>query len=144
MERRENLAWRVRIAASFIDTLVAHHIPFRLFIDGLLRLNGVGGQAREASFDLLSEIPLDGLNPGGGIPFGKAETSFHASRWRISATSISGEPLAAHHVSLRIDQAGAGIRSLDSNIHRLIHLDEDIATQMSYLLMEVNRESCSA
>lgn len=149
-ERRENLAWRVRIAASLVEILVAHHIPFRLFIDGEPRAVGVGGQAREACFDLLAEIDLDGSNPcdrnSGCRTIGHRNSNSQgvAGRWSIHATGADGAQLDAHHVRLAVEQGGAGIRAVDQSHERLVHLDEDIATQVNYLLMEVNRETCTA
>lgn len=149
-ERRENLAWRVRIAASLVEILVAHHIPFRLFIDGEPRSVGVGGQAREACFDLLAEIDLDGLNSGESVSGGIAKRQRNANgpgvagRWSITAAESIDAPLDSHHVKLALEQGGAGIRAVDQSHERLIHLDEDIATQVNYLLMEVNRDSCTA
>lgn len=149
-ERRENLAWRVRIAASLVEILIAHHIPFRLFIDGEPRAVGLGGQAREACFDLLAEIDLDGSNPcdrnSGRTTVGHRNKNGQgvAGRWSIHATGADGAQLDAHHVRLSVEQGGTGIRAVDQSHERLVHLDEDIATQVNYLLMEVNRETCSA
>ncbi len=149
-ERRENLAWRVRIAASLTEILVAHHVPFRLFIDGEPRTVGAGGQAREACFDLLAEIDLDGSNKN-DIAFcnpthgrGRSSEGSVAGRWRISATGDNESQLDSHHVKLSMEKGGTGIRAVDQSHVRLIHLDEDIATQVNYLLMEVSRESCTA
>lgn len=149
-ERRENLAWRVRIAASLVEILVAHHVPFRLVIDGESRAVGAGGHAREACFDLLAEISLDGSDKSniasGSGTNGQRKAHGHgvAGRWSITAAGGDGTQLDSHHVKLSVERGGAGIRAVDQSHVRLIHLDEDIATQVNYVLMEVNRETCTA
>lgn len=143
-DQRENLAWRVRIAASLVDVLVAHHVPFRLWIDGVQRSVATGAHARECCFDLLAEIPLDGRDAKEGARACNSRRPSSASRWIISALGEDGLPLDAHQVHVRVEQGGAGIRSVDAIQSRSIHLDEDIASQVNYMLMEVSRESCSA
>ncbi|WP_168164365.1 DUF58 domain-containing protein [Pirellula sp. SH-Sr6A] len=143
-DRRENLAWRVRIAASLVDVLVAHHVPFRLFIDGMQRSIATGSHARERCLDLLAEIPVDDSDGKEGSRSPKPPQPGIANRWNITAVGEDGLPLSAHQVHVRIEQGCAGLRSVDAFQTRTIHLDEDIASQFNHILMEVSRESCSA
>lgn len=58
-ETRENLAWRVRMAASLVELLGVRHIPFQLLIDDGSGTKVACGPGLQAVLNQLAEIPLD-------------------------------------------------------------------------------------
>lgn len=142
---RENLAWRVRVAASVSELLCARHIPFRLWIDEQLISLPPGPEGARRARELLAEIPLDGT-----------ETASRINCWRepntptirIHARDEQAQPLAEQYIKLELINPGVGVRGhrkLDAaHNHGLINLDHDIAAQLDHLLSEADRASFAA
>ncbi len=140
---RENLAWRIRIAASFIDLFTSRHFPFRLFIDEQLQLNVDAASGGPRAWTLLSDVPLD-------PPETQAEwsslpgTGPAASSIAISAHSSAGDRLPDDYVRVDIQQPSRGFRSQAKNESCLLNLDQDITTQLNNLLVEALRGNQAA
>jgi uncharacterized protein (DUF58 family) len=142
---RENLAWRVRVAASVSELLCARHIPFRLWIDEQLISLPSGPEGARRARELLAEIPLDG-----------SETASRIIGWRepntltirIHARDEQAQPLAEQYIKLELINPGIGVRSerklRGANNQGLINLDHDIAAQLDQLLSEADRASFAA
>ncbi len=139
-EARENLAWRVRIAASFIDLLVARHFPFQLSIDGERCNIPEDAAGRRIAWNLLADIPLDSSITRriaeGVVPQNRA------SRIRISVADEGHQTLLAKYLQIDIQHASHGIRDDHSARSRVIDLDQDISEQLNRLLEEATH-ACS-
>ncbi len=152
LEARENLAWRVRIAASFIDLLVSRHLPFQLFIDGERQSLPEDAAGRRLAWDQLAHIPLDtslskraGLSEKGLSEKNLSESRpSRSSRIRISGSDGSQRPLSAQRVQVDIQHASQGIRDDHSLRSSTIDLDEDISDQLNRLLTEATHASIVA
>jgi uncharacterized protein (DUF58 family) len=142
LEARENLAWRVRIAASFIDLLVSRHLPFQLFIDGERQSLPEDAAGRRLAWDRLAQIPLDtSLYNRPSLPDSRPS---RASRIRIAACQGGHQSLPAHQVQVDIQHASQGIRDDHSLRSSIIDLDQDIAHQLNHLLAEATHASIVA
>lgn len=136
-EARENLAWRIRIAASIIAMLSARHLPFRLLVDGCDCKLSEGAGAKVDAWKLLSEVPIDG-------PI-DAPTSIAQARKPSTVTWFSISACDEHHSSLdsRWIRLEAGTpkasRSSRDAVNRLIDLDDDISSQLDHCIMEAGR-----
>ncbi len=144
-DRRENLAWRVRIVASLVDLLVSRHLPFHLLIDGKRTRLPNGEAARRFAWDRLAAIPLDQPLATGGNPSAKCEVNskaaFSTSRILIGAELDNGQPLPAQLVRCEVKFATSGLRSHALESTGLLDLDKDIPEQLDHLLMEASHAS---
>lgn len=139
---RENLAWRVRVAASVSELLCARHIPFRLWIDEqLIRLPPGPDGARRAR-EFLAEVPLDGYD---ATSLSNAWKEPNTPTIRIHARDEQALPLAEQYIKLELINPGIGVRGqkILNGAHNpgLINLDHDIAAQLDQLLSEADRAS---
>lgn len=133
LEARENLAWRVRIAASFVDLLVARQIPFLLWIDGQLISLPHGNAGGRTALNHLAAIPHDGARDG----VDHWETIERgASSIHVGVQDDVKRPLPCHLVPLSIAHPMRGFREPQAALSRHIDLDHDIAGQMDQLLSE--------
>jgi len=137
-ESRENLAWRVRIAASLVELLSARHLPYRLIIDG--KVCGVSDSAsgRKPALHKLAEIPLDGPIPAshGHAYSGSDSQKGNGVCWiAISAPSPSASNHPAAYVNVEMGLHSKGLRQR-RNAARLIDLDNDITGQLNHWLSE--------
>lgn len=131
--QRENLAWRVRIAASLVDLLSSRQIPYRLMVDGVSWLLPQGVDGLRAAFDHLADLPLDGqvaANVSSGT------RSAEATCISISATHVDGSSLSDRFVRLTMIRPSQSLRSASSDVSELIDLDWDIATSVDQFLTE--------
>ncbi|MEM8733865.1 MAG: DUF58 domain-containing protein [Planctomycetota bacterium] len=135
LDARENLAWRVRIAATLVDLLSARHIPFRLRIDGELLALPLGRSAAIKGWDLLAEIPLDSPKHNDDVELMAASNEPGFSILPASAGSHASDRYVRIYVRLG-DQAG----STGEPASGLIDLDEPIDEQLDLLLEEANRD----
>ncbi len=145
---RENLAWRVRAAASVCDLLCARHIPFRFWLDAQLVALPQGPEGALRVRNLLATIPLDSANaPVLDNRFGEASVP----TIRIHADDERGTPLSEQYIGVEVISPSSGYRrtafseSADSLRTRgLIDLDRDIALQLNQLLTEADRATFAA
>ena len=138
IESRENLAWRVRIAASLVELLSARHLPYRLIIDG--KVCGVSDSAsgRKPALQQLAEIPLDGPIPAsqGHAYSGSDSPKSNGVCWiAISPPSPSAYIQPAAYVNVEMGLHSKGLRQR-RNASRLIDLDDDITGQLNHWLSE--------
>ncbi len=144
-DRRENLAWRVRIAASLIDLLVARHLPFQLTIDGTRVLLPEGEAARRLAWDRLASIPLDGVQTGAQNTIAAngliSQAKYSASRICVGSELENGQPLPAHLIRFEVKFAIQGIRRNARQSSGLLNLDQDIVAQLDHMLMEASHAS---
>jgi uncharacterized protein (DUF58 family) len=147
---RENLAWRVRVAASVSELLCARHIPFRLWIDDQLTRLPAGPEGARRARDLLADVPLDGCPRNS-----TAETRMEPSTptIRIHAWDGHGNPLSEQAIGFELITPGLGFRRTELGFRGeasgfrncgLIDLDQDIIAQLDQLLSEAGRASFSA
>ena len=59
---RQNIAWRVRIAATVAIHLHAHQIPVTLKVGKRTFAATPGGAGRRAILDILADVPVDGIS----------------------------------------------------------------------------------
>ena len=142
---RENLAWRVRVAASVSELLCARHIPFRLWVDEQLVCLPPGPEGARRAREFLADIPLDSLQteaPAGYWAEPKSPTI------RIHACDGFGKPLREQNIAIDMTTPGRNFRksSEASGVTNssLIDLDQDIASQLEQLLSEADRASFAA
>ncbi|MFN3190276.1 MAG: DUF58 domain-containing protein [Aureliella sp.] len=131
LDARENLAWRVRIAATLVDLLSARHIPFRLRVDGALVSLPFGRAAAIAGWDYLAAIPLDSTEPAADQDLTCNTTEAGFSIFPTSPGTASGDRYVRLYVRL-----GEGANAASS----LIDLDEPIDEQLDLILEEANRD----
>ena len=138
MECRENLAWRVRIAASLVELLSARHLPYRLILDGKLCNVSDSLSGRKSTLHQLAEIPLDGPDSTGQRKTASGNVSRKANDvcWiAISSPSQFEAEQSAAYVKLEMGLNSTGLRQRQSR-YRLIDLDDDIACQLNLWLSE--------
>lgn len=151
LEVRENLAWRVRIAASFVDLFDAQHIPFRL------QIGSNGGISANLSMpralDLLTTIPLDGFIPSESNSAGsKIRPQVIGAEVRIDAKpplmAASSHAVDAHdanrYVGLSVSLAGIGRCGGTVQKTTVVDLDGDIRFQLFEFLREVGYVNAAA
>lgn len=152
---RENLAWRVRVAASLSELLCARHIPFRLWIDEQLICLPPGPDGARRARELLAHVPLDSCREDSPATLWLEPST---PTIRIHACDEFGNPLSEQTIGLEIITPGQGLRSVGFHRHAfsgsvedagigsrcLIDLDQDIASQMEQLLSEASRASFAA
>lgn len=136
-ESRENLAWRVRIAASLVDLLSSRHLPFRLIVNG--RLYGVSDNAsgRRVALQQLAEIPLDGYTDSqqGAVHSGKPNSKSGVCWISIASPSRFTSSSLAAQVNVEIGLQSHGLRQRKNSSHS-INLDDDITRQLNFWLSE--------
>lgn len=132
---RENLAWRVRVAASLIELLCGRQIPFRLLIDGRLLALPSGAAGAKRASELLAELPVDGPSrTAASVPWPALVNPCIA----IHAQDSAGQSLAEHLICVEL-QSPSGLRSQSEICRRsMINLDRDIDRQLEQLLSEAN------
>ena len=135
-EIRENLAWRVRIAASLVDMLVSRHLAFKLFIDGQLQQLPIGNASRDKAWTLLSEVPLDVLRDSTLDSMNGFTKPNGANCIVISANSANNQLLPSNQVRVEVRRSSSGVREQARNHSQWIDLDDDIAAQLNQLLLE--------
>ncbi|MCA9127601.1 MAG: DUF58 domain-containing protein [Planctomycetales bacterium] len=147
---RENLAWRVRVAASLAELLCARHVPFRLWIDSDRFAFPAGPEGARRALELLSVLPLDSNQDDSS---GNLWAQAKAPTIRIHACSLGGAPLPEQTIVLEMITPGERMRSIatlgNSESHAacsrgVIDLDQDIAAQLDLLLAEADRASFAA
>lgn len=147
---RENLAWRVRVAASVSELLCARHIPFRLWIDEQLICLPAGPDGARRALELLADIPLDSCpTESPAMPW----LTPHAPTIRIHACDEQGQRLSENMLGFELITPGLGFRSMRLSgggeagevcNGGLVNLDQDIASQLEHLLAEADRASFAA
>lgn len=144
-QARENLAWRVRIAASLVDMLNARHLPVRLLIDDRQVSLSNGATARHEAWNALADIPLDPIaEPAVSHATNAVVPNSLASCIAITAQAANGSPLADGLVRVAIEQPRSGLRQLAQQDDSLINLDQDITSQLDRLMMEALRGNQAA
>ena len=134
LERRENLAWRVRIAASFIDLLGGQQIPFRLMIDGTEFRVPEGIEGIKRAWEHLANIPLDGGNDvSPKLPTN--ERYVHVAPAKLEGSRQS------ELVSVAIHNPGNGLRVEESSLTTQLNLDEDIEYQLNQFVSAMGNVS---
>ncbi|GAB5405546.1 MAG: DUF58 domain-containing protein [Aureliella sp.] len=145
-DARENLAWRVRVAASLVDFFVARHIPFELLVDDRKALLGQGGSAKASAWDALAEVPLE---PWANNPTrDSAKTAFDDSRVKqgisIGIDQADNSTFAARYIVVT-SQLGEAHRSQDQGARPTrIDLEQPIDHQLAKLLQEVSLDCAAA
>lgn len=145
-EARENLAWRVRLAATLVDIIVARHTPFRLFVDNELRLISHGHAGRRLAWEVLADIPLDSPRIASKLSsrIGFAKTVGASTVVTVGASHHCIGDLPAHLVRFQVTRASQSVRQSERENSINIDLDHDIRQQINFLLTEASRESRSA
>jgi uncharacterized protein (DUF58 family) len=138
VECRENLAWRVRIAASLVELLCARHLPYRLIVDG--RLCGIadGASGKRPALKQLAAIPLDGAEVAtlGHVSAGQESQNHSNVCWiAISPVDENRSVPPAAYVKVEMGLRSKGLR-LRRNLSSLIDLDDDITSQLNHWLSE--------
>ena len=138
LESRENLAWRVRIAASLVELLSARHLPYRLIIDRKLCGISESAAGRKPAMHQLAEVPLDGPSDSSkGQAFSKSDSpTGNGDCWiSISPPCRSEAEHPSAFVNVEIGMKTRGLRQR-RNASRLIDLDKDITSQLNHWLSE--------
>lgn len=171
-EIRENLAWRVRIAASLIDLFAARHTPFELFIDGAQQRLPEGSKGCTSAWDLLAAIPLNPSplcsvlpaleKPGEPEPaadrFARPLSTATMYGIHISAVDENGTAMPGRYVGVKMNlwqnsgssahqtlrRGGTIDRSSDHRNALRIDLEQPIDRQLVHLLQEASRDSTAA
>lgn len=134
-ENRENLAWRVRIAASLTTLLSARHLPYRLIIDDKLTEVSDNASGQKVTLRLLAQIPLDGeiasQDRAGLEPQNRSGACWIA----IAPASENVAMQAAAYVHMEIGIRTKGLRQQRNNA-LVIDLDRDITGQLNHWLTE--------
>jgi len=137
IESRENLAWRVRIAASLVELLSARHLPYRLIVDGTQYGLSNSASGRKPALQQLAEIPLDG--PIAAQDQDRTGTELlkrNGVCWiAISRPSQNASKDPAAYVNVETGQHSKGLRQR-RNTCQLIDLDDDITDQLNHWLSE--------
>lgn len=134
VESRENLAWRVRIAASLVALLSARHLPYRLIVDGKLCCVADGALGKKPTLHLLAEIPWDGPgNSSAGHVHASNQSQNRSGNCWIAIKQPTS--LSAAYVSVEIGLPSRGRRQRPDS-SRLIDLDNDITGQLNHWLSE--------
>lgn len=142
----ENLAWRVRVAASLVDFFVARHIPFELLVDDRKALLGQGGAAKASAWDSLADVPLEPWTDD--LKAGSAPTPTDNPRplqgIAIGVDHAVDAQYAARYilVSSQLGEASRG-RSRHARPTR-IDLEQPIDLQLAKLLQEVSHDCTAA
>jgi uncharacterized protein (DUF58 family) len=105
---RENLAWRVRIAAALAEFLHRQHVGFSLAMDGEAPLSLCAGKSLQNVLDQLAAIPLTGHAPfNGNVPLpGTAATGTAATGAAATGAAVTGTGAESRGTSvLRITTA---------------------------------------
>ena len=131
---RENLAWRVRIAASLVDLCVLRHVPFRLCINAECSHVASGPLGRRIALNRLALIPLAPHNAHIRSPFTQTTRSTIA----IGANDDLGQPLEANLVRICFGQTNETLRSQNQPSVHLIDLNKDITDQVNNLIRSGN------
>ncbi len=150
-DARDNLAWRVRIAATLVDLLSARHIPFELWIDDEQKPVPVGKASAGAAWDHLALVPLDSPEP----------TSATGSRSSTTRTPLQGTGFAIHcfascassgtetvldhrlvGIEVRLRETTQGVPH-PAEAHQ-VDLDQGIDRQLEQILQEASRDCVAA
>ncbi|MEM7474944.1 MAG: DUF58 domain-containing protein [Planctomycetota bacterium] len=129
-DQRENLAWRVRVAASIVALLGAQHIPFRLRIDDRLISVPEGAEGSRAALDHLAEIPL------AGSPDAQPNTANEGRSIRITTRLDSGVADPGW-LAIVASCPSTSLRNQDTSVCKMVNLDEDIAFQLNQFIAEM-------
>jgi uncharacterized protein (DUF58 family) len=135
---RENLAWRVRVAASVIDLLCARQIPFRLNVDGELIALPSGLDGARRACEALALLPLDGSDPVQNMLGAEGST---VPTICIHAWDTNGHALADHLICIELSTPNQGYRTVGFSSCNYVDLDQDIAHQLEHILTEANHAS---
>lgn len=139
-EARENLAWRVRVAASLVDFLVARHVPIELFIDDRKSQLRLGGGALASAWDALAAIPID-------TPERQVEVPDERKRGITIGPSI-GEAnqgkATGRYISVTSELGSASARRQATLYQAEIDLEQPVDLQLARLLQEVSLDSAAA
>ncbi|MCY2975152.1 MAG: DUF58 domain-containing protein [Planctomycetota bacterium] len=135
-QTRENLAWRVRIAASIADLCVARHLPFQLVIDGEACDLPIGSTSLRAALNRLATVPLDSRKSFAGA----SSCSNSECTIEIVARDHCGEALSHTAIRVCVKRPTQGFRSRKDWACATVDLDDDILLQTNTLLREANYE----
>ncbi len=136
---RENLAWRVRIAATIADLCTARHIPFQLNIDGQAIALPSGSAGLNAALNKLATIPLDSSSKDAPM----SAPSPHESCLEISVHDDGDKLARPEHLRLLMHRPSIGFRSQQEAIAKTIDLTDDISAQVNNWLREADYEYVS-
>ena len=141
LDIRENLAWRVRIAATLLDLLNARHIPLQLRIDGVIKPIPGGNSSISTAWDHLAHIPLDPVSQQ--RPRMKSMHSEHVDAWlgfSIGPHDQMARLLNDRYVGLEVRSGAAAFDTQQSHDTHIIDLEQSIDLQLERILQEVNRD----
>lgn len=142
IDARENLAWRVRIAATLLDLLNTRHIPLQLSIDGGFKSLRSGRSSLTSAWDHLAHIPLDS-KPQEPLHGTRSNANHGSDAWlgfSIGPYDSLGKLLPDNKVGLEIRNSARSVASNTSSNVRLIDLEKSIDLQLEEILQEVNRD----
>ncbi len=145
-EIRENLAWRMHIAAGLVELLAARHLSFELFIDGHRLPLAAGAASRMQVLRELAVIPLDGpadTRPAISRTAMPQRPSGGATWICISSVASDGSLLPSGLIRITARLERGGFREPDLS-GCLIDLDRSIGGQLNHWLMELGHANRAA
>jgi uncharacterized protein (DUF58 family) len=135
---RENLAWRVRVAASLVDLLCARQIPFRMMVDGEPIALPAGLEGARRACEALALLPLDGCGP---VQMSQEAAGSTIPTICVHAWDAHGHALADHLICIELVTPNQGYRTAGFSSRNYVDLDQDIAYQLEHILTEANHAS---
>ncbi len=122
---RDQLADRIRVAASVLANLHQSAVPLRVRIGSQVLHVRRGGEGFVQMMDALTDVPAEGIE-GQQIP--------HPSRERATITISSNYD---GDIAICISDPAVNLRSAGGHSHRLINREHDLAKQLTALWTEV-------
>ncbi len=133
LEARENLAWRVRIAAGLIGLFGGQKQPLQLKIDDQLIHLPAGADMVPIAWNHLAQIPLDGGIPSSIIDASQAPTLCIDSQ----ASREPGPPHLVHVSMHSVNSESIRHSALDCSYE--VDLRHDIGHQVNQFLLKLGR-----
>ena len=147
-EKRENLAWRIRIAASLVELLDARRVPVSLQLGMQGRPTSALSMAQ--AFEYLTDVPLDGESASQVESLASQEgTRSHAVQILLAGVGSAKDlrPYASdlqRYISMQMVIPGAGRGEGEKVRQVMLDLDRDIPQQLEDFLREVGHVSSAA
>ncbi len=149
LTNRENLAWRVRIAASLCTMLYQQAVPFQLVIYGedtwsretqTHRESNREGNRLVQAIDRLTDVPIDGVSPEETSAIDPLASTACAI---VIQQADDDDPAASsgdngHLIRLRLLRATGNLRQTNDACAAIINLNQAIAVQINAWLQKVS------
>ena len=141
---RENLAWRVRIAASLCTLLHHQSVPFNLHIEeehawSTQSRHNCDGSRHQQAIERLTDIPLDGpVQSSGTMPVADSRATCILGIEAIGPGDYYSESCRHHLVRLQLKRATQNWRQSCADSEAIIDLDQPIAPQINAWLQKLS------